>query len=295
MMHGKSKVTAVLMACVMVFGTVGAFADTGAAGAAGRPRVGKELPKASGAAIAVNTTGAAMRDLMADMARLKPGDAAEEAQRSVEEAENRIGKAVLQSLRAKYATEFATELTQLETLRETAHAKWEAVAAANASIRTELERIREEVRALDRAAGKEVLVDLKAKMETYRTSIETIRNEIRTLQRTKTQAWIKLREAVAADDTTAVKAALDEILSLKAQIIAKLDPLLDAKQTFLTFLKAYVVPTGTSIATGVTTPAGIGLRRGGEGHPQVTTPAGFGFPNGIPFQQNGERKSGGRL
>ena len=235
-MHGK--VMALVMAAMMAMGTVGSFAATGAgSGTASQAGPGGRV------AAGIGQTQRAIQTLSSG---LEPAVMAENAQGRIESAEDRLAKAALAALKEKYNALYADDFADLEAMRATAKTKWEAIHATNEAIRAELERIRTAVRALGGDGAKEVLAALKAEMEAYRNAIDTIRNEIRTLQQQKTQAWVALRNAVKADDADAVGAALESILSLKGQIIEKLDPLQAAKQAFLDHLKTVEVPAGTT-------------------------------------------------
>jgi len=251
----RMKLMATVMAAAMVLGTVGSFAATdsgsGAANPGGtgrRPAVGAAVGRVSGIGQTqpASGIGQTQRAVQALSSGLEPSVMAENAQSRVESAEDRLAKAALAALKEKYDALYADDFTELDALRATARSKWEAIHATNESIRAELERIREAVRALGGSEARTVLAALKAELETYRNAIDAIRNEIRAMQQQKTQAWVALRNAVRADDPDAVGEALETILTLKTQIIEKLDPLLAAKQAFLEQLKTVTVPAGST-------------------------------------------------
>ena len=242
MRNGRMKMMAAMMAATMVLGTVGSFAATGSGTGTVNP-TGQGRRAVAGATAGI---GQAQRAIQTLSSGLEPAVMAEKAQSRIESAEDRLAKSALAALKEKYDAQYADEFAELETLRATARTRWEAINTVNTAIRAELERIREALRALGADAAQAELAALKGELETYRSAIDALRSEIRTLQQQKTQAWVQFRNAVRADDADAVGTALGAILSLKGQIIEKLDPLLAAKQAFLDHLKGIVAPAAAA-------------------------------------------------
>lgn len=144
-------------------------------------------------------------------------------------SEDSILKADAKSFKGKFSNLF----TELNKLRVECKDLWSSIKATNQSIKTEWKSLKDSLKSKDKEEAKKILTDLKAKVEPLRTQVKALHSDITVLRAQKTTEWTNFRAAVKARDEVKASTALNNIISLKKQIIEKQKLVLDLKQQIL--------------------------------------------------------------
>ncbi len=133
---------------------------------------------------------------------------------------------------------FAGLLAELNTLRTECKANWEQLKNLNTSIKNQWSVVKTVLKS-KKKESKNISAEIKGKLDTVRTQVKAIHNDIKSLRDQKTAEWTNYRSAIKAKDEAKATAAMNNIISLKKQIIEKQKVLLPLKNDILTILKSY--------------------------------------------------------
>ncbi|HEX3030415.1 MAG TPA: hypothetical protein VHT34_14210 [Clostridia bacterium] len=134
---------------------------------------------------------------------------------------------------------FAGLLAQLNTLRTECKANWEQIKGLNTSIKNQWTTVKTVLSGKKKADARKISAEIKSKLESARAQVKVIHNDIKSLRDLKTAEWTSYRSAVKAKDEAKATAAMNNIISLKKQIIEKQKVLIPLKNDILTILKSY--------------------------------------------------------
>ncbi|KNY29590.1 hypothetical protein [Pseudobacteroides cellulosolvens] len=140
--------------------------------------------------------------------------------------EDSISKVDLKSFKNK----FSAKLTELNQLRGECKDLWSQIKTSNQDIKNQWKDFKASLSTKDKEEKKTVLDDLKAKIEPVRAKAKTIHSEIKTLREQKAAEWVNFRAALKSMDEAKASTALNNIISLKKQVIEKQKSLLGLKQ-----------------------------------------------------------------
>ena len=151
----------------------------------------------------------------------------------LEAKDDNILKSDIKSFKGKFADLF----TQLNQYRTECKDLWSQIKASNQSIKTAWSSFKESLAGKTKEEKKQILSDLKAKVEPIRTQIKGYHDNIITLRAQKKVEWVNFRSAVKAKDEAKATTALNNIISFKKQIIEKQKSILPLKQQLLESIK----------------------------------------------------------
>ncbi|MDP4182902.1 MAG: hypothetical protein Q8942_17670 [Bacillota bacterium] len=148
--------------------------------------------------------------------------------------EDNISKIDLKSFKSK----FSTSITELNQLRATCKDLWTQIKSSNVDIKTQWKNLKTSLSDKDKAEKKNILADVKAKLDPDRTNLKTLHSDIKAIRAQKTAEWVNFRAAVKSRDEVKASAALNNIISLKKQIIEKQRSILSLKQEIFNIIKS---------------------------------------------------------
>ncbi len=161
-------------------------------------------------------------------------DAATDAKVAASEAkDDTVFRSDVKSFKGKLTGLFV----QLNKLREECKDLWTKIKASNQSIKTAWADLRSSLKDKDKAEIKQILTDIRANIEPLRTKVKALHSDIKTLRTQKSAEWVNLKAARKEKDEAKATAALNNIISLKSQIIEKQKELLPLKQQILDTIK----------------------------------------------------------
>jgi len=134
---------------------------------------------------------------------------------------------------------FSALLADLNVLRTECKANWDQIKTLNQSIKTQWTAVKTVLKGKKKDEAKKIAEEIKAKLEPDRTQVKAIHTDIKTLRDQKKAEWVNFRAAVKARDEGKATTAINNIISLKKQIIDKQKVLLPLKNDILTILKGY--------------------------------------------------------
>jgi predicted nucleic acid-binding Zn-ribbon protein len=127
--------------------------------------------------------------------------------------------------------------TELNKLRTECKDLWAQVRASNESIKSAWSSLKASLKDKDPEEAKKILAELKAKVEPVRAQVKALHADIQKLRESKKAEWVTLRAAIKERDEAKATAALNNIIDLKSQIIAKLKEILPLKKQILDMIK----------------------------------------------------------
>lgn len=163
-------------------------------------------------------------------------DTANDAVVSASEAKNDIvQKADVKSFKGK----FSGLLADLNLLRAECKDLWSQLKASNQSIKAAWSTLKASLKDKDKDKEevKKILADTKAKIEPLRTQVKALHADIKAIRAQKTAEWTNFRAAIKAKDEAKATTALNNIITLKKQIIEKQKAILPLKQAILGAIK----------------------------------------------------------
>jgi TolA-binding protein len=147
--------------------------------------------------------------------------------------EDTIIKSDIKSFKGKFSGLF----NQLIQMRVECKNLRSEIKANNQSLKTEWQTLKDSLKDKDKADAKKILTDLKTNIDPFRTQVKALHGDIKTLRTQKAAEWTNFRAAVKARDEAEASTVLNNILSLKSQIIEKQKSILAIKQHILELIK----------------------------------------------------------
>ncbi len=136
---------------------------------------------------------------------------------------------------------FVAEYKVLEGLRAECKALWTTIKTKNAEIKTAWATLKTSIKNKTAAERKAILSDVNSKLTTFREAIKADHASIKAFRAEKKQAWADYRAAIKAKHTVEAKAAMDQILALKGQIVEKQKHIVAQKTEILNVINGAVV------------------------------------------------------
>jgi len=141
---------------------------------------------------------------------------------------------ILSSDLKSFKGKFAARISAFKALRIDCNAKWSQLKGFNASIKTAWTTLKTKLNAMnDKKASKKISQALNTTLSPFRADIKASHASIKILRASKKAEWINFRTAIKAKDEAKASAALENITTLKTQIIEKQGLLISAKQNIL--------------------------------------------------------------
>ncbi|GEM_PF-3261247 len=150
-----------------------------------------------------------------------------------ERRDDAIKSSDVRSFRGKFLSEFEA----LKALRTTCKENWDQIKSLNESIKLAWNELKAKLAAMeDKEAAKAIATDLKSKISPLRTDRKDIHAEIKTIRAQKEAEWANFRTAVTAKNEADARVAINNILSLKQQLIDKEEIIIADKQQILSLI-----------------------------------------------------------
>lgn len=146
--------------------------------------------------------------------------------------EDSISKIDLKSFKNKFTSSF----TDLNQLRSQCKDLWSQIRTTNENIKAQRKDFKADLSTKDKTEKKSILADIKSKIEPVREDVKTIHSEIKTLCNQKAAEWLNFKAAVKIRNESEASIALNNIISLKKQVIEKQKSLLDLKEEILNII-----------------------------------------------------------
>lgn len=145
--------------------------------------------------------------------------------------------AVLKSDIKSFKGKFTNQFEQLEGLKTECKDLWSQIKTANQSIKTAWSDLKTSLKGADKEKIKTTVTALRGYIDPLRTHIQASQTDIRSLRSQKATEWKAFRAAVKANDEAKATIALNNIISLKTQIIYKQKEIVPFKNIMLSNIK----------------------------------------------------------